>query len=411
MPRTVHLAVMLCAAFLCSLWNPLSYADATPESQSPISSRAQLESYLRQHAMSKTPLGWLSMGGRKRFLAGLNFAEGGGLAGLSYEDPVNELTTGQIDVLLGLFGAAGSVPGKGLTDERKIRFDSERVADATSRGCKIQDCPESEVEQKYDDLVLNGPQETNERVRLMMLARRYDQLFGNYFKASALQAVSSVDLRLLKRAVEHIVFFVPTSKYCTQLQSVLIEMSHRKMDDDSDYARLYDALVAARRLSDANTLAQEHSDLHVTPTPALAVGPAIPDHVPTALDIRDHSAMTRIPIDLSGPLRIVVVAACHFSQDAAAAIEQDEVLRPVFSRNAIWLASEQESFDEVINWNVRFPDLHIRVAWHNKEWSMLDSWMMPTFYVFRYGKLVGKHAGWSNIKDLEQFLRSAAALN
>lgn len=93
-------------------------------------------------------------------------------------------------------------------------------------------------------------------------------------------------------------------------------------------------------------------------------------------------------------LHIVVVASCHFSQDAARAIEADDRMAALFHKHGIWLASADESFGNVANWNSEFPSQPIHIAWSDDEWSMLDSWAMPTFYVFRDGENIAQWAGW-----------------
>ena len=120
--------------------------------------------------------------------------------------------------------------------------------------------------------------------------------------------------------------------------------------------------------------------------------------------------MARQPFDLSAPLRIVVVASCHFSRDAARAIRADAQLRSLFAGNAIWLASQNEQLDAVSDWNREFPDQPIHIAWRDSEWSMLDSWAMPTFYLFRHGQLVKKFSGWEDVNTLKQALREGGVL-
>lgn len=48
----------------------------------------------------------------------------------------------------------------------------------------------------------------------------------------------------------------------------------------------------------------------------------------------------------------------------------------------------------------------MHIAWQDTEWTMLDSWTMPTFYIFRRGKLVNRFAGWSKETGPQQ-LRAA----
>ncbi|HET9818384.1 MAG TPA: hypothetical protein VFP92_04380, partial [Rhodanobacteraceae bacterium] len=121
----------------------------------------------------------------------------------------------------------------------------------------------------------------------------------------------------------------------------------------------------------------------------------------------DGKSMLRKPVDMQAPLRIVVVAGCHFSEDAARAIRADPQLDKLFHEHAVWLAAESESLPDVLEWNRQFPDQPMNVAWRNGEWSMLGSWDIPTFYVFRDGKQVDRWSGWGpdGLERLKEHLR------
>lgn len=379
--------------------------------QAPIDSKAELARYLQQTPGGTSPLDELSPGGRKRFLAQLDFGERG-LRGFSFDDPQNELTHPQIVQLFGLFGAEGYARGLGVSSARRAQLEHERAADAAARDCLPDKCPESEIEQAYDDFVLWKPAPTMpDAERLARVGQDYVRLFVRHQSAERLHTLSSPDLRLLQRAADHVVSRLPAPMYIAQLQADLAEMKRRHMVDDADYRGLYRALVARREFASAQLLADQHPGMDVTRLPALRQSAPLPAGWPTLLAIdKPGRSMTRKAVDLSTGLRIVVVASCHFSRDAARAIESDTQLQPLFADHALWLASEGESFDAVVDWNREFPRQPIHVAWRNSEWSMLDSWAMPTFYVFQDGRLSGRFSGWHNLQTLKQSLREAGAL-
>ena len=120
--------------------------------------------------------------------------------------------------------------------------------------------------------------------------------------------------------------------------------------------------------------------------------------------------MRRKVIDLHGPLHIVVIAGCHFSESAARAIHADSELRDVFARHATWLAAPAQPLADVADWNREFPDMPMQVAWTTGEWSMLDDWAMPTYYVFRDGHETAQFQGWSGVETLKRELRRAKVL-
>lgn len=391
-----------------ALWlYPACIVVASPAEPAPITSKAALTRYLHDTPPGTSPLDALSPGGKKRFLARLQFGQNG-LRGFSLDDPDSELTHPQIVQLLALFGAQ-EYAGEGITPAEQARLESERARDATARGCAVDACPESEVEKHYDAFVLHEADPSlpdNERSALA--GQRYDRLFGQHQAHANLRSTSDTDLRLLKRAAENIVFLLPDPFHITQLRGDLAEMQRRGMVDDKDFAGLHRALVASRDFDAAGALAKEHPDMGTGNVPVLHAPGSLPAGQPTALVVdAQGEAMWRRPFDLSTPLRIVVVASCHFSKDAARAIEADAQLRSIFSSHAIWLASQNESFSAVSEWNREFPDQPIRLAWQDGEWSMLDSWAMPTFYVFRDGHLEKKFSGWHGTEALKRSLREA----
>jgi hypothetical protein len=379
--------------------------------QAAITSKAELTRYLHDTRPGTSPLDRLSPGGRKRFLAQLQFGDHG-LQGFSLADPQNELTQPQMVQLLGLFGAEKYATAEGLTPAEQSRRERERASDAEARGCAVETCPESIIEQRFDELILHQLQgATTDARRASLVSQHYNRLFSSYQLPERLRSVSDPDLRLLKRAVDEALFHVPDETHAAQLQMDLAELQRRNMIDGKDYASLYRAMLASRRFAEATALARKHTDMNVEAVPTLRENHRLPQGWPTALTVdAQGGTMIRQAFDMSAPLRIVVVASCHFSQDAARAIEADTQLRPVFTGHAIWLAAQGESLDAAIDWNRKFPDQPIHVAWQDNEWSMLDSWAMPTFYIFRHGQLVKKFSGWEDANTLKQSLREGGVL-
>ncbi|NYE29804.1 hypothetical protein HDE78_002770 [Rhodanobacter sp. K2T2] len=411
--RTVILVLiqrMRCIVWMVWLWCFFA-AFAVQAADRRITTDAELKQYLTDTPQGQSPLDALSPGGRRRFLGELAFGRRG-LGSVPLDDPSNELTHPQVVRLFALFGVEEFAQGSGISPERQARIQQERLADAAARGCGIKDCPESDIEKRYDQLVLVKPDFSLPDARRFLLdGQRYDRLFQSYQTPAKLRAVSSPDLRLLKRAGDRVVSYSPTASHLDDLRNDLDEMQQRHMAEDQDYAGLYQALVTSRQFANAETVARQHPALGVDAAPTLVTGSVLLKGQPTALslDAQAHT-MRREAFDLSQPLRIVIVASCHFSEDAARAVESDPQLRPLFAQHAIWLASQSEAFQSVAEWNRKLPDQPIHVAWQDSEWSMLDDWSMPTFYVFRHGRLAKKFRGWFDVQTLKQSLRDAGAL-
>ena len=142
----------------------------------PIRSRAQLQHYLHVTPLEQSPLGALSPGGRKRFLAMLVFTDRG-LGSLSLADPANELDQSQIDALFQLFGASEFSTGVGLPAAEYARRHAERIAEADHRHCRLQSCPEVDGK-RSDGLLLGSDEGGTDRERKIARGHAYDRLFA-----------------------------------------------------------------------------------------------------------------------------------------------------------------------------------------------------------------------------------------
>lgn len=400
---------------LLLLLAPVISSGATAPSTHTIRSAAELDAYLHSQAMKTSPLMALSPGGRRRFLSELPWEKYGLRGTIPLDDATNELTYAQMVQLFDLFGwnskpLLESLKGDGLTPAARAQQLRERIDDAAARHCSVETCPETDIERRYDTLVQSKPdQSLPDAKRIALDNERYDRLFGA-IQSAPLDAVSRPDLRLLKRAVE-LTRLAPDPEHLAQLTRDLAEMQRRGMVEDADFKILYTIEIGARQFAKAAALSKKHPGMHVAALPTFVPDQAPMHGLPTALSVDMHSnTMRRQTIDLGGPLRIVVIAGCHFSEDAARAIEGDAQLHPLFTQHAIWLAAPSEQIGDVSAWNRQFPDMPIHVAWRQDEWSMLPNWGMPTFYVFRNGRLVTQHTGLKSTADLEQTLHKAGAL-
>lgn len=380
----------------------------------PIRSARGLKRYLQTTPPGASPLDAFPPGGRKRFLASLKFGPNG-LGGFRNDDLDHELTHAQAVRVLALFGLQSYARGIGLSPAQHARIEHERETAAKARGCRMNACPESEIERRYDRLGLaNDDYSLPEAQLAAHIRHRYNRLFDALQTQREVHAASRPDLRLLKRAVEYVLPYAQTAPYIAQLRLDMAEMQRRGMTDDKDFTGLYRALVEDRKFMAAAALAKQHPGMDIAPLPTMGKHARLPPHEPTALTLAgNEKSMTRQAFDLTNRARIVVVASCHFSQDAARAIASDAKLGKLFARHAIWLADQATSIADAADWNRKFPDQPIHIAWHDSEWTMLDDWTMPAFYVFRHGKLVDHWDGWpagSGMQTLRKHLRGDGLL-
>ncbi|GAB3783186.1 hypothetical protein [Dyella agri] len=388
----------------------------------PIKSKADLARYLRDTPAGTSPLDKLPPWSRRRFLAQVDF-DSRGARNISFGEPMAELTHPQIVQIFALFGNEQEKLAQsmdiGLTPAKQSRIQHERAEDAKARHCAPESCPESQIEQRFDELVLQEPPTSIPVAKRIALdSQRYDRLFADYEAPERLRTTSDLDLRLLVRATEYAMPMVgaPSAIRITQLQMDLAEMQRRGMAEDQDYARLYRLLLSDRRLTEAAALLHQHPGLGESAMPTVddRTGDS-PHPATTALVIDKHGGMTRESFDISHALRIVALSGdgCHFCDEAANAVETDAQLRPLFAQHAMWLASQGDGFEYAKTWNHLFPDQPMHIAWQNSEWSILgsDAWgLLPAFYVYQNGVLTKKFLGWSGVKKFKQSLHEAGAL-
>lgn len=82
-------------------------------------------------------------------------------------------------------------------------------------------------------------------------------------------------------------------------------------------------------------------------------------------------------------------------------------------RHGLWLAYQSQSLSEVVVWNKQHPHQLMHVAWSDSQWQRLSSWAMPTFYVFKQGKLIDQWSGWpadTGVAILRQHLQANGVL-
>jgi hypothetical protein len=362
----------------------------TTQADTPIRSEAQLARYVRDSAGTDSPLAALSSGARNRFLDSLQFGERG-LVSFATEDLSDELTHAQIVALLSLFDAGQYADGLPAREKaqvpRKLESAFERRFDAFYRGLHATPPP--------------GPQQ---------LAEAYPRLLDGDSVRNLGATLDSHDLGLLYRATLRL----PSQDFVSldDARVLLDALDSRGEATTSRIVALFDALVEARRFDSAERLAADFPAAGIERLPLRNFAEDAEAHPNAMLWVsEDGSEMSRTRLELDKDLHIVVVAGCHFAKDAVTAISANPELESWFHAQATWLAPQGETLAEVAAWNRQFPRQPIQIAWRQAEWPQINSWAMPTFYVFRDGRLLEQWQGWapdSGMQQLRQHLASVA---
>ncbi|MGH8125773.1 MAG: hypothetical protein ACREPK_07995, partial [Rhodanobacteraceae bacterium] len=366
---------------------------ATP--QTVIRTPAELRRYLKDTPANQSPLSLLPTGARKRFLGGLAWSSKGGVGGFNFADLQQYLTDAQIHRVLALF------------DLQAYDLDGR----ATPLTAAERDAPETPLEHKFDRLYFARMDKLHGHAHVS-LAAIYGASLAPYQNPKSIVALDESDMRLLFRAASDVASKTQASRYLDDLRLDLTTLHHRGLATTAMIARVHDQLVAARQLADANTLAKQYPAAHLSPLPPLRQAPNLHDGDPTVLVMKANDrSMLHKPVDMHAHLLIVVIAGCHFSIAAVRAVRADPQLDALFHKHAIWLANENESLTDVLAWNRAYPDQTMNVAWRDSEWHALNSWLIPTYYVFRNGKLADQWSGWFGAPALKAHLRKAGLLH
>lgn len=373
-------------------------ATAKTSAKAVIRSPDALAEYLKATPIDDSPLSLLPPGARKRFLGTLVWGSKG-VGGFATGDLAQYLTDAQIRRVLALFDAESYA--NGLHGRARPLTAAEREA------------PETVLERKFDEVYFARASAAHNDSHASAPAL-YDRLLASYQQPHKLAGLDDSDLGLLFRAAGTAASISQDARYLDDQRIDLAELHRRGIATAGQIADVHDALIAARRFAEANALASTYPSAGVKPLPPLQQAPDLHGGNPTALVVvPDGKSLLRNSVDMQAPLRIVVVAGCHFSVDAVRAIRADPQLDTLFREHAIWLADENESLSDVLIWNREFPDQRMYVAWRNDEWSMLKSWDIPTFYVFRHGKQVDQWSGWgtSGMSNLVSHLREDGVID
>lgn len=235
--------------------------------------------------------------------------------------------------------------------------------------------------------------------RAAIIGALYDELFTSARANQTSDSINDETLHLLYDAATLAEYYTINDRYILDMQTYLGVLQERRLASDRQVAQLYQALVSARRLTEANDIARSHPQSEMKILPAVREATGFVSGTPTelVLDLNRHELLRR-SVDMHQPAQIVVVGhpLCHFTQNAIQDIETDPVLGSIFRAHARWLAPQTSAFDWGIfeQWNRSHPELEIALAFRREEWTMIDTWNLPTFYFFKDGTLRSKLFGW-----------------
>jgi hypothetical protein len=224
----------------------------------------------------------------------------------------------------------------------------------------------------------------------------YRRVFALRQNEAAVRALSNGDLALLLRAALEMSRDYASASDDARLD--LAEAERRGVDAPTWVREIHHELVKRRDFADAETFRAAHPDARLPALPPLR--DARSGNGPSVLEISaSGDELIRRTVSVDEPAQVIVVAGCHFSKDAARAIEADPVLRTLFSRHVTWVTpSEYDPADPaLVVWNREHPVAAMSTAWREREWPIAFE-AMPTFYFLEHGKVEATVTGWQRDK-------------
>ena len=240
------------------------------------------------------------------------------------------------------------------------------------------------------------------------IRREYEANFSQINGADQLRAASDANLALHWQAVSNTAFYSDDGGVADAAVRIYEELERRGSADAKATDRVFNVLLKARRFDAARDFAARHPDAKLAAVPQF-IDTDTGDMPSVWQFSANRDTAKRIGIDLT-PLQIIVVAGCHFSEDAAREITSDPMLGPVFAHHARWISLQPggENLDALAEWNRLHPQAPMLAIHDRSEWALISEWVMPTFAIVKDGKVIDSTRGWSS--DGPEFRAQLVAL-
>jgi hypothetical protein len=189
--------------------------------------------------------------------------------------------------------------------------------------------------------------------------------------------------------------------------------TRERLTDGQTHA-LFDRLIALRRIDQARALQAAHETLREREIPSVRFASDFDPAVPATMTLAADGAWDVANISLANPHAVFVIG-CPISAKAVEAIAADvDLMRTLDATGVTWLTDASVLADPAIaiDWNQRFPDQPMQIAWSNGAWvsAGVGFESMPDFRYLRDGVVVERHEGWDPATTLPQVRASLVAL-
>jgi len=265
----------------------------------------------------------------------------------------------------------------------------------------------SPVEQNYIQLDKIIRDNSGREDQAKLSSEAYERFFRTYQNSNYLEKASLRDVQALFMAADVVDFYRPSNQHVADLRLDFMELSRRKAQTQEQTSTVYSALYQAREFSELSKFFSEH--------PASGLPP--PPYVSTISNSTDHSILkvspdrnglvhTHADIDKGSQILVIGHPLCHFTQNAAKAIDKNSSLKRIFEKDSVWVSPPDRNLDlsPFQDWNKKHPEFATSIGFAKTSWPEVKVWQTPTFIFMKDGKVVDEVIGWpdgGNMKALD----------
>ena len=198
--------------------------------------------------------------------------------------------------------------------------------------------------------------------------------------------------------------------YVADMFAVFKELSRRGAASAEQRNAMIGAHLSIWQIEEAKALTTPETRIKGSDIAALKRVGAFESSTPAVVSLTSADGIARAkPYEFRKGTTIVVSAGCHIARRAAEAIYADPAVSSAFREaDALWLSPATVTFDPIAlnEWNTRFPNAQMHVAFDNSRWEGIDFARLPSFHFYVDGRLVKLIRGWGDDSAMLEEIRT-----
>lgn len=265
-----------------------------------------------------------------------------------------------------------------------------------------------QIEELNLELIRGG--DLSDRERFVELLNYFEERELDRFYHSS-NRLETNEIKLLLDIALNLFYVNPSDRFARYMDMLVRELDTRHQSEGDWVERVYYAWLSTRNLEAANDFRKSFVSHDLPPTPsfddqnAARQGPRF-----LRVDVSESHTFHVESFNYSDKNIIVVLDpfACAFSLMWIEHVLADDEWYDFFSKQALLLMPQNKelSYRRIVSW-MQDTGLDIAVSYDDSDWSFIDRWAVPRFYILEEGDLVELITGWTaeSKKKLERILR------